>query len=313
MINDILLGDCLDVLPTLAAESVMVTYIDPPYMTGRKFDGFRDDYDLPDYLRMMAAVFGAVRRVMAPDGTVYVHIAPPVSHRVRILLDDVFGAAQYRSTIAFRRWSAHNDARRNVGKVHDDILIYARGRKPKFHQQFLPYRSEYEAGYYRHEDDRGRYRTSSMTIGRNSAGTGYRYEWRGITREWTRPRSEMARMDAAGEITYSTNGFPRIKKYLRDAVGTPLGDVWDDLPFGSNHPDRTGYPTQKPVGLLRRIIRLSSDPGDVVLDPMMGSGTTCAAAKTERRGWVGIDRNPRAVEIARARLERSASQMEIIT
>lgn len=157
---------------------------------------------------------------------------------------------------------------------------------------------------YRYTDSDGRRFMSGDLGTAGLSGGGYPYEWKGIVREWRVPLATMERLDAEGRIFYTRNGFPRMKRYLDEAKGMPIQDVWSDVEaLRSWHQEKLGYPTQKPVALLERIILASSNPGDVVLDPFCGCGTTIDAAQRLQRRWAGIDITFLAVDLIDTRLQ----------
>jgi hypothetical protein len=196
-----------------------------------------------------------------------------------MLLDGVFGAECFRNEIIWKRTSGHSDAV-GFGSIHDVVLFYTRDARPVWNDVFQPYDDGYIEQYYRYKDPDGRRWMSDNLSASGLSGGGYDYEWKGITRVWRCPRSTMERLDAEGKIFYTRNGIARRKRYLDEAKGIPAQDLWTDIQaLRSWHDERLGYPTQKPVALLERIIRASSNPGDVVLDPFCGCGTTIHAAQ----------------------------------
>ncbi len=164
---------------------------------------------------------------------------------------------------------------------------------------------DYVKQAYRHKDDRGRYRTAPLHTGGLSGG-GYGYDFRGFTRTWRYSEERMHEIEAAGLIAQARNGqgVPERKVYLHDSKGRPVADIWDDVsPLTGQHKERVGYPTQKPVVLLTRIVRASSNAGDMILDPFCGCATACIAAEMEGREWVGIDISEKAADLVRSRLK----------
>ena len=254
------------------------------------------------YLVMMTPRLVELRRVLKPTGSIYLHCDPTASHYLKLLMDTVFGPENFQSEIIWKRQSAHSDARR-YGSVHDTILFYAKSGAPVWNPSFQPYDSEYIEQYYRYVDDDGR-RFMSGDLGASGLqGGGYEYEWKGVTRVWRAPVKTMERLDAEGRVFYTRNGIPRMKRYLDEAKGNPVQDVWPDIQsLRSWHNERLGYPTQKPQALLERIIQASSNEGDVVLDPFCGCGTAVAAAENLKRNWIGIDVTHLAVALMKSRL-----------
>jgi site-specific DNA-methyltransferase (adenine-specific) len=261
------------------------------------------------YLVMMAARLVELHRVLKPTGSLYLHCDPTASHYLKILLDSIFGAGNFRAEVIWKRTSAHSSADRH-GPVHDTILFYSKSDVYTWNQQYEAYDSQYIETFFEHVDPDGRrWKRSDLT------GAGIRHgqtgePWRGIDvtakgRHWSVPPSELDKLDAAGRLHWpqKATGMPRLKQYLEDLPGVPLQDVWTDIPPMHNlSAERLGYPTQKPLALLERIITASSNPNDVVLDPFCGCGTTVVAAQKLNRRWIGIDITHLAITLQKYRL-----------
>ena len=258
--------------------------------------------DMMAYLAMMAPRLLDLRRVLKPTGSLYLHCDPTASHYLKLLLDGVFGADHFRSEIIWKRTSGHSDAGR-YGSTHDTIFFYSRGDKFVWNQLYQTYAEDYVEQYYRYVDADGRRFMSDNLSAAGLSGGGYEYEWKGIKRVWRCPVATMERLDSEGRIFYTKNGIPRRKRFLDEAKGMPMQDLWSDVEaLRSWHQERMGYPTQKPVALLERIILTSSNPGDVVLDPFCGCGTTVDAAQKHGRHWIGIDITHLAITLIKGRL-----------
>jgi DNA modification methylase len=280
------------------------------------------------YLSMMAPRLVELRRVLTPTGSLYLHCDPTASHYLKMLLDSVFGSLNFRSEVIWKRTTAHNSAKR-YGPVHDVIFFYSRGPVFTWVPQHQPYDPDYLATKYRHTDDRGVYRLSDITgPGTRSGPSGQ--PWRGYDpghggRHWQPPSycydkytaltgddlanypliERLDRLDTLGLIYWpeKEGGRPEHKRYLDDMPGTALQDVWTDIDaINARAAERLGYPTQKPVALLERIISASSNPGDVVLDPFCGCGTAVDAAQKLGRRWIGIDITHLSVNLIKHRL-----------
>jgi len=267
--------------------------------------------DMMAYLAMMAVRLIELHRVLKPTGSLYLHCDPTASHYLKILLDAVFGVANYRNEIIWKRTSSHNDASQGLsrfGKIHDTLLFYTRSRQPTWNLQFAEYSEAYKSKHYANvEVETGRrFKTSDLTAAK--PGGDVSYEWKGVQpsagRYWAYSRANMEKFDADGRLVYARgSGMPRLKHYLDEMPGIPLGDSWDDIPpINSQAAERLGYPTQKPVALLERIIKASSNEGDLVLDPFCGCGTTIYAAEKLNRQWIGIDVTHLAIGLIRDRL-----------
>lgn len=274
---------------------------------GQLLDAYLDFLGPSDrmaYLAMMAPRLAELRRVLRPTGSIYLHCDPTASHYLKLLMDAAFGPENFRSEIVWKRSSAHNRARR-FGPVHDVILHYARSAKEMaWHTIYEPYAEEYKARIFtKAEADGRRYRTVDLT----ASNPGFTYEWRGRRpsegRHWAYSEEGMRRLEAEGRLYYTSTGLPQLKRYLDEMQGVPVQDVWVDIPpLPPKAAERLGYPTQKPEALLERILRASSSPGDVVLDPFCGSGTALAVAQRLGRRWIGIDVAPLAIALVRRRL-----------
>jgi len=211
------------------------------------------------YLVMMAPRLVELHRVLKPTGSLYLHCDPTSGHYLKILLDSVFGKANFRNEAIWKRQSAHSDSR-GYGSVHDTILFYVKTNAFVWNQTFQPYDPAYVEQYYRYTDDDGRRFMSGDLSAAGLQGGGYEYEWNGITRVWRVPIATMKRLDSESRVFYTRNNIPRIKRYLDEARGMPVQDLWTDLEsLRSWHTERLGYPTQKPEALLERIIGASSN------------------------------------------------------
>ena len=257
------------------------------------------------YMAMMAPRTVELHRVLKPTGSIYLHCDPTASHYLKLLMDAVFGQENFRSELIWKRQSAHSDAR-GYGSVHDTVLFYARSDAYRWNSTFQPYDPKYVEQYYRYTDSDGRRFMSGDLGAAGLQGGGYEYEWKGVVRVWRVPIETMQRLDAENRIFYTRNGIPRIKRYLDESSGMPVQDVWTDIEsLRSWHKERLGYPTQKPEGMLERIISASSNEGDVVLDPFCGCGTAVAVAERLGRRWIGIDITHLAISIMKSRLHET--------
>ena len=257
------------------------------------------------YLVMMAARLKELYRVLKPTGSLYLHCDPTASHYLKILLDTIFGASNFRNEIIWQRTGAHSDAQR-WGRVSDTLLFYTKTDEYKWETQYVPYEAEYVAERYRYKDEKnGRlFWPNTMT----AAGPGPARTFRGESRQpppgthWRFSQENIDAMEADGRIYYSSTGMPYVKSYLDEQQGRPIQNIWTDIRMTKSGGERLGYPTQKPVALLERIIQASSNEGDVVLDPFCGCGTTIIAAEKLKRKWIGIDITPLSVGLQKIRL-----------
>lgn len=266
--------------------------------------------DMTAYLAMMAVRLIELHRVLKPTGSLYLHCDPTASHYLKVILDGIFGAERFRNELIWKRGHAHNSAKR-YGPSHDAILFYGKSADTLWNGGFHAYDEAYLDKHYRHIDSDGRrYKRENPTgAGTRRGETGQ--PWRGIDptakgRHWVRPPSVLEALDAEGGIYWpeKQGGWPYIKLYLDDMKGVPLQDVWTDIDvINMRAAERLGYPTQKPLALLERIIAASSNPGDVVLDPFCGCGTAVHAAQKLGRRWIGMDVTHLAISLIERRLK----------
>jgi adenine-specific DNA-methyltransferase len=314
----ILARDNLDALHTLAAEGVAadLVYLDPPYMAGSDRVlaapgdplAYRDTWPggLDDYLDMLRARLVAIRGVLARTGNLVVHLDWHAVHYAKVLLDELFGAGNFRNEIVWRRANAHNDPAR-FGVITDTLLLYAAGPKAYWADIHVPHSSDYIRSHWRKRDARGPFRLVPLDAPRHGDGGQLVYAWKGKlpapTRTWAVVRETMEALEREGRIAYTSAGTPNIKRYLDESPGLRAQNLWDDIPpVNPMATERLGYPTQKPVALLERIVAATCPPDGLVLDPFLGSGTTAEAAERLGRRWIGVDCNPDAIRMARDRL-----------
>jgi site-specific DNA-methyltransferase (adenine-specific) len=302
----------------------------------RAIRGFLGDNDMMAYLAMMAVRLLELHRVLKPTGSLYLHCDPTASHYLKILLDAVFGAMNYRNEIIWRRTSSHNSAKR-WGPVHDTLLYYAKSDAHKWNGAFESYDEKYLDRFYRFQDDAGRFRIGDLTgagVRKGDSGKPWRdYDPTTSGRHWAiptgairragingdfetlSPQDKLERLDSIGLIYWPPKGkVPQFKRYLESDRGSPIQDMISDIgPLSSQAAERLGYPTQKPVALLERILNASSNPGDVVLDPFCGCGTTVHAAQKLGRAWIGIDVTHLAIGLIEKRLRDAFADVQFIT
>ena len=255
------------------------------------------------YALFMGRRLAELYRVLKPTGSIYLHCDDTASYYLRIVMDAIFGAANARSAIVWQRYGAHNDAQ-NFGRVYDTVLYYAKSGKKRWNGAYTALDADYVGKSYRYEDEHGPYTTGPLHTGGLSGG-GYEYEYKGFTRVWRFSKTRMRELEKAGRIHLpkKKGGMPRRKIYLSESKGKPVTNLWTDIPaLTGNHEERVGYPTQKPLALLERIINASSNAGDFVLDPFCGCGTAADAAAKLGRKYLGIDVSAIAVRVMEQRL-----------
>lgn len=332
--NKLIWGDNLLVMASLLEEyagKVDLIYIDPPFHAGADFSfkvqvggetiekeaslieekAYRDTWGqgLQSYLDMLAARLAFARELLAPTGSLYVHLDHNVSHYAKVLLDEIMGRENYRNEIVWQRTSARSDSK-TYNHIHDTIFLYTRTDTWKWTKQHTEYDPEYIENFYRYQDPDGRrFRVSDLTAtGTRKGSSGM--PWRGIDpaakgNHWKYTIEKLEELDAQGRIYWpkKEGGIPGYKRYLDEMPGTALQSIWTDIsPVSPHATERTGYDTQKPEPLLERIITASSTENDLVMDFFCGSGTTCAVAEKLNRRWIGCDLGRFAIHTTRKRL-----------
>ena len=257
------------------------------------------------YLVMMTPRLVELRRVLKSTGSIYLHCDPNASHYLKLLLDAVFGSANFRSEIVWRRANAKGQAFKGYPHNHDTLLYYSRSDEFKWNRPFRPHDPTYVKQFYRFTDPETgrRYRLGDLT-NPNPNRPNLTYEWNGHMRVWRWTKERMQEAHESGLIHYSSTGLASQKRYLDEMQGNPVDTIWEDVrPIQAQAKERLGYPTQKPQALLERIIEASSNEGDVVLDPFCGCGTAVAAAEKLKRRWIGVDVTHLAVALMKNRLK----------
>ena len=338
--NRLIWGDKKYVLPSLLEEfagKVNLIYIDPPFATGANFsytasvpddpneDGdqgatftkqpsmleekaYRDTWGkgLDGFLQWFHETVLISRDLLCEDGTIYVHLDDHVSQYAKAILDEVFGIDNFRNEISWQRTNSHNMNPKYYLRVHDTIFFYSKSEKYVFNTQFTEYSPEQLKRYK--PDEAGRLFTGQdLTI--NSKSESRNFVWRGsrpaLGRAWALSLEELEKLWNQGKILKKLDGSPRLdglKIYLDETFGKRATDLWNDISrVGNTSDERLDYPTQKPEALLERIIKASSNEGDLVLDCFCGSGTTAAVAEKLGRRWITCDLGRFAIHTARKR------------
>ena len=258
---------------------------------------FLGDNDMMAYLTMMAQRMVELHRVLKDTGSIYLHCDPTASHYLKLLMDSVFGATNFRNEITWVRSLPHNDAHR-FGRSRDSIFWYARSERATFEPQYRPQKEASVKAHYREGSDGRWFRLASLIA---PGGRGPRYVYKGFERNWRFTQENMLALEAEGRVWHETGKVPQRILYLEESKGALVQDHWDDIsPINAMAKERLGYPTQKPEALLERIVSASSNEGDVVLDPFCG--TAIAAAERLNRRWIGIDVTHIAITLIRHRL-----------
>ncbi len=259
------------------------------------------------YLVMMAARLVELHRVLKPTGSLYLHCDSTASHYLKMMLDTIFGIQNFRNEIIWKRTNAKGLASRNLPTNHDVIFRYTKSEIWTWNPPFTPHDPAYLKKFYKYiEPETGRlYQLADLT-NPNKDRPNLTYEFLGVMRVWRWTKERMEKAHADGLIYQAKAGaIPRLKRYLDQQEGNMVGTVWEDIPPVQPHSaEALGYPTQKPLALLDRIIQASSNPGDVVLDPFAGCGTAVNAAQKLGRRWIGIDVTHLAITVQKRQMER---------
>ncbi len=320
-------GDSLDVLRILAEVpeyrreyrgKIRLCYIDPPFNTGQTFTHYDDWMEHSTWLSFMSDRLLLMKELLASNGSIWIHLDSAEVHRMRCLMDEVFGAGAFLNQVVWKRTQGKSSARRGMGTMCDTLLVYGRSDAVALKPVLLPMTEKHLATEYRFSDENGRYMLGDLSApGLRSGDSGEPWRGRkppGRDRHWAAPtvpgvtdgdaaflptRQRLDLLDEAGYIKWppGENSVPKVKRYLREDSGVAVGDLWDDLQRVANSSkERVGYDTQKPEALIQRIVEMGSEPGDIVLDVFGGSGTTAAVAHKMGRRWITADISPLSVQ-----------------
>lgn len=311
-------ADNLDVLNYLVDDSkvcgkVDLIYIDPPYNTGGAFEtrdfihAYDDKYSTDEYLRFMQVRLKLLHTILSEEGSIYVHLDSNMVFHVKILMDEIFGEKNFRGMITRKKCKSKNFTRKTYGNISDYILFYSKSDSPKWNRPYEEWCDEKilkEYPFIEEGTGRRHKRVPCHAPGTRNGATGG--AWRGLMppegKHWQYTPDKLDEMDARGEIYWSSNGNPRRKVYLDQSKGIPVQDIWlDYLDINNQNTCQTGYPTEKNLDMLKRIIETSSNQGDLVLDCFAGSGTTLIAAEELGRQWIGVDIGDESIRVIQDR------------
>ncbi len=302
--NIIAFGDNLQFLKTIYENKdplikdkvkgkVKLIYIDPPFATADEFQNkqgakaYNDKKKGAEFVEFLRKRLVVAREILADDGSIYIHLDQKMGHYIKVLMDEIFGKNNFISEIIWKRTGAR--AQSNfINPVHDLIYFYSKDiNRVKWISYRIPYSQEYIDKYYRHTDKDGRKFQDTSLI---APGKGYQFEWKEVTKGWRHNKEKFEKLENEDRIYYTKAGVARYKRYLDEMEGIPPQDIWSDISnVNSQSGERLDYPTQKPEELIERIIKASSNEGDIVLDFFGGSGTTVTAAEKLNRKWISCD------------------------
>ena len=323
-------GENLTTMQTFDSKSVDLVYLDPPYNTGRTVmasassfsdkwkwnsDTDLDDLEYADIILTIKRIYGdstgayllfiALRiqecvRLLKETGSLYLQCDTRADHQIRLILDSMM---TYQGSIIWRRTRNKGNTKKIFAKNYDVILYYTKSDRYTWNAQLRELDEEYLTKTYRYvEQETGRRYASISLKNPNADRPNLTYDWNGYLRTWRWTKDRMQKAHDDCKLIYSSSGLARQKAYLDETSGIPYDLLWTDIENMKVGSERTGYPTQKPEVLLKRIIQTSSNPGDTVLDAFCGSGTACYVAKRLGRHYIGIDSNEDAIRIAGERL-----------
>lgn len=322
--NSIYCGDCTDVLAQFPEDCIDLIYADPPFFSNQPYevlwgDGYEkrafDDRwagGIQNYIAWMEPKLRQCHKVLKSTGLMWLHCDWHAGAYLRTLMDKVFGENRLVNEVVWKRMFAHSGEGviKKLGQIHDTILVYSKSDRYAFNPTFMPYKEDYLEKFYNNTDPDGR-----RWLSRSLKAAGVRHgesgkPWHGIDptkagTHWKYTVQKLDELEKEGKIFFPNKrgGTPRFKQYLDEMKGVLLQDIWDDIPQIQAHSkERLGYPTQKPEALLERIITVSSNPTNIILDPFCGCGTAIAVAHKLGRRWVGIDISPTACKLMAKRL-----------
>ncbi len=271
----------------------------------RKFVGIND---MMGYLTMMTIRLLELKRVLKDKGSIYLHCDPTASHYLKIVLDTIFGIRMFRNELIWQRTQVAKRQSGFFGKVHDVILFYTKSEKAVFNEQFTPYKESYISSHYNKIEPETERRYGLWDLTQTGQGVERKFGDRVLNpptgKHWIYTQENIDKLLDEGRIVFTKTGMPRLKRYLEQGKGEYVQDIWTDI-FDINAVarERLGYPTQKPISLLERIIKTSSHQGHIVLDPFCGCGTTITASEQLKRKWIGIDITHLAINLIKWRLK----------
>lgn len=337
-INKIFWGDNLQVMSHMLKEyrgQIDMIYIDPPFDSKAQYKKtikinskdvsndmmsfeevqYKDIWTNDTYLQFLYERLIIMRELLKDTGSIWVHCDQSKGHYIKIILDEVFGQDNFVNQITWKRTFAHGDSgqgAKHLGRISDYIYLYGKSSAVNLNSIYVPYEKSYIERVFSGKDDDGRrWQSVSLTAPGGASKGNPSYNFLGVTRYWQYSKANMEKLYAEGKIYQSKPGaVPRRKMYLDEAKGVPLQDIWTDIvPVQGLSNENENYPTQKPITLLERIIKLTSNPGDLVFDCFMGSGTTQAVAMKLGRRFIGADINLGAIQTTTKRLLHIADNL----
>jgi len=325
--NRLYFGDNLIVMNDLLKDEsikgeIRLIYIDPPYATNSVFqtrkqqDAYTDLLTGKEYVDFMRERLVLMRELLSNDGSIYVHLDNKMVFYVKILMDEIFGADNFRSMITRKKCKSKNFTKNSFGNISDYILFYTKSNHYVWNKQYEKWTDDKIIKEYPFiEENTGRRykRVPIHAPGTRNGETGK--IWRGMLppegKHWQYTPAKLDELDSKGEIYWSRNGNPRRKVYLDQSYGIALQDIWlDYLDINNQNTQTTGYPTEKNIDLLKRIILASSNKNDLIMDCFAGSGTTLVAADELKRNWIGVDIGNEAIKVILDRFQNGTKTLD---
>lgn len=300
-------------------NKITLIYMDPPYNTGKDFQSrelkhaYRDVFTTTAWIEFMRRRLIIMRELLSNNGSIYIHIGHQMLFHLKIIMDEIFGENQFRNLIVRKKCSSKNYTKNQYPNLNDYILFYSKTDSYTWNQPCVPATEEWVDKEYTKVDKKGRYKLVPIHApGIRNGETGK--PWKGMLppagKHWQLTPDKLDELDQNGEITWSKNGNPRRKVYLPENKQRPLTDYWEQYRDAHHQSIKiTGYPTEKNLDMLKKIIEASSNNGDIVLDPFSGSGTTLHAANDLERKWIGIDQSFVAAEATLTRMKHGLQAM----
>ena len=326
--NQLILGDCLEVLKKLETASVDLIYLDPPFFSDRNYEviwgdageirSFQDRWSggIDHYIAWLKDRVEEMHRLLKPTGSIFLHCDWHANAHIRVyILEKVFGEENFRGEIIWQRHNSHNDARKKIAVLTDTVWYYSKSDKFSYHPIYSEHSETHKQSFYTHDDKDGRGLYAIDNIASPNPRPNMMYEWMDFPcppKGWRYEKQTMQKLHDENRIYYplkKDGSFdltkrPRLKRYLKEQKGNLLGNIWTDiLNVQAHSKQRIGYPTQKPEALLERIIQCASNEGDCVLDPFVGGGTTVVVAEKLKRRWIGVDQSVAAIKVSELRLQ----------
>ncbi|MCW6159682.1 MAG: restriction endonuclease [Candidatus Micrarchaeales archaeon] len=332
-VNAIYEGDNLEILSKFSDKSIDLIYADPPFFSNRHYEVIWDDGaeirafqdrwkgGIEHYISWMEPRLRECQRVLKDTGSMYLHCDWHANAHLRILMDNIFGENNFRNEIIWKRKTGRGETQHKssqFGVCVDYILFYSKSKSAKFNTQFIPVDEadsiyvDYVESNFKFVDEKGRkYRSADLSSPSPRPNLMYDYKgYKSPQNGWAVSKEKMQEWDKEGRLLFPKDKEGRIRRklFLDELKGKPIQNLWDDIQMiSSQSNERQGYPTQKPVALLERMIKTSSDKGDIVLDPFCGCGTALVASQKLGRRWIGIDVSPTACKLMKQRLKKEFS------